>query len=130
MYVQCKAGFFEVDRWDGSPFPVREQQEDVNDVAASRLGVVVVRCRHRKDLEQLLLHYSKGGRRIWKSPKGWDYAYRTYMTPLAWGEIMRNVAVDLDYRNFKAWTRGGEARHHRLAHDIWEAANHLEQEKR
>jgi hypothetical protein len=124
MYLQCKAGFVEVDRWDGTPVPVPAQQAAIDRLRfqVGNPGVVVVRCRSRGDLRELLTGYGPARRRVWKSPPGWDYEYRAYLTLGEWAVTMANIAGDLDYRNFKSWCHASAPAHAPLAHRIWHAA--------
>jgi hypothetical protein len=123
MYLHCKAGFFEVDRWDGTPVPIPQHQLEIDElVAVGAEGIIVVRCRQRAELEDLMRRYSKRQHVIWKSPPGWDYQWRVYLTLAEWCKVMALVGADLDYRNFKAWTTSHAPEQQALAHDIWGAA--------
>lgn len=132
MYLHCRHGFVEADAWDGQPLPLRGHQMILDALARVFGTVVVVRSRRADTLQALVEHLPRriaGGvlPRITelKSPPGWDYEWRTYLTPVEWGMCMTRVAMDLDYRNFKHTAHDGKdinRREYDLALGIWNAA--------
>ena len=127
MYLMVKSGFFEVDRWDGSPVPEPQHQAEIEELVAMGRsmgveGIAVVRCRHQAELVALLRRYSTRQHRIWKSPPGWDYEWRAYLTLAEWAAVMAQVGADLSYRNFKSWCHGSAPWQAELAHAVWTAA--------
>lgn len=124
MYVQCKAGFVEADRWDGSPIPNAAQQAAVRRIrrGARNQPVIVVRSRERATLLHLLVTGMVPRRKIYQTP-AWDYEWRVYMSAREWAGVLGAVVMDLDYRNFKSWTTANKPQDHRLAHDIWHVAH-------
>lgn len=117
MYLHCKEGFVEADRWDGRMTSVEAHNEELRRL--TRHGVVVVRARSRVVLEQMLPATAV----IFSSPIGWDYEWRSYVTRATWAKTMVRVAMDLDYRNFKNWTHDNAEPESPLAHEIWNAAH-------
>lgn len=135
MYIQCTHGFVEADRWDGQTIPLRTHQTAAKRVKARSASqtVVVLRSREEATLVALVasLAPDRGvfhakrlqGRKVYRSPQGWDYEFRAYVTAEEWGQILTKVALDLDYRNFKSWCTKNKPQDHKLAHDIWHAAH-------
>lgn len=124
MYLHTKYGFVEVDAWDGQPLPLKTHQREVDGLLLRSPVVVVVRSRQRRTIAALLdFAPSDTDRKIFKSPPGWDYEYRVYLTPDEWAMVMARIALDLDYRNFKSWTTKNSPKQHALAHAIWHAAH-------
>lgn len=125
MYLQCKYGFVEADAWDGTPVPVKSHQKELERVRATGLTPIIVRARRREVLTSLcrLARIEPTRRFVRKSPPGWDYEWRMYVSNQVWGYMMRAVAMDLDYRNFKKWcAANSDDEHSELAHDIWGSA--------
>ncbi len=131
MYIQCKQGFVEADRWDGQRIPIQAHQRAVYRLRrrSPSQSVVVLRSREHATLVALLAlgaDQAAGGcrgRKVYESPAGWDYQFRAYVTAEEWGWILGEVALGLDYRNFKSWTTAHKPKDHKLAHDIWHAAH-------
>jgi hypothetical protein len=133
MYMQCKQGFVEADRWDGQRLTIQAHQTQVNRLRrrSPSGAVVVVRSREQATLVDLVglltcrvQHMPKARpRKVYPSPPGWDYEWRVYVTAEEWGQILTSVALGLDYRNFKSWTTRHKPADHRLAHDIWHVAH-------
>jgi hypothetical protein len=132
MYLHCRHGFVEADAWDGQPVPVKAHQV-IMDALAKAFGVVIVARARRKDTLRALVdrlprtHEAGVLPRIEviRSPAGWDYEWRVYLTPVEWGMCMTSVAMDLDYRNFKHTAQDGKdinPREYALAYAIWTAA--------
>lgn len=115
MYMHCKYGFVEADRWDGMKTGVAMHDHEL--MRANSL--IVVRSRSRDTLRELVRLSPASDHVILQSPPHWDYEWRVYLTPEEWGEIVAVVASGLDYRNFKA----SIPEQHDLALAIWEAAN-------
>jgi len=123
VYLHCKTGFFEVDRWDGSPVGREDHQAAIDELrAGGAVEIAVVRCRDRAQLRDLLKHFAPRQARIWKSPPRWDYPFRVYLTLAEWASTMASVAAGLDYRNFKSWTKANAPAQAALAYDIWGVA--------
>lgn len=120
MYLHCKRGFVEADRWDGSPIPDPAQQKVVQRIRRGGAIVVVARSRERSTLVELLDAVRIAGT-IFESP-GWDYPFRVYLAVEDWACVLAGVALELDYRNFKSWTGAHRPDQHHLAYDIWQAA--------
>jgi hypothetical protein len=123
VYIHCKSGFFEVDRWDGTPFESASHQKEVDKLRDGGDEIVVVRTRRWEALVELLERYTQVKRRIWESPAGWDYQFRAYLTRCEWAATMSRIAMDLDYRNFKSWITKNGREQHDLALRIWQAAH-------
>lgn len=125
MYVHCKAGFVEADRWDGQRIPVQAHHAAVCGLrrkSPSRT-VVVLRSRARATLG-VLVSLIGSRRKVYESPAGWDYPFRAYVTAEEWSRILAEVALGLDYRNFKSWTAANcNETDRQLAHEIWHAAH-------
>jgi hypothetical protein len=113
MYLHCKAGFFEVDRWDGTPMKGR--------FAIHAPDSIIVRARRAEDLADLIRDYVPGEVVAFHTPQ-WDYPFRCYLTEDQWSQAMSAIARDLDYRNFKHWSGETDSRNEKLAHDIWTVA--------
>jgi hypothetical protein len=126
MYLHCKAGFVEADRWDGSPIPLATHQRAVRRLlVADRKGgckVIVMRSREEATLVQLVRGVGRKVK-VYESPVGWDYEWRAYVTDAEFGTILYHVVAGLDYRNFKSWTTKWAPDQHGLALDIWHAAH-------
>lgn len=120
MYLHCKHGFVEADRWDGARIPDREQQEAVQRCERDGDAVVVARSR---ELETLLALLADVGitATLFETPD-WDYPFRVYVTAKDWACVLAGVALDLDYRNFKHWTSSHRPEQHELAAALWRAA--------
>ena len=121
MYLQCKRGFVEADRWDGSPVPDAQQQKAILQCKRDGGTVIVVRSRELETITKLLADVGIS-RRTFESPPGWDYPFRAYVTIGEWAQVLAGVAFGLDYRNFKSWTGQHKPNDHHLAYDIWQAA--------
>lgn len=127
MYIQFKQGFIEADRWDGSEIPVKEHQAAALNALkfsgrnGGERGVIIVRARERQTIEWV--NSCCGAGFAVKSPPGWDYEWRCYLTAVEWGKALAQIAADLDYRNFKAWSHSGPTNREDLAHRIWHAAH-------
>lgn len=63
-------------------------------------SVVWVRARVKEDLERLISRYSVSTHGILAN-RGTDYTYRIAVWRDEWMRIVSNVAVDVDYTNFK-----------------------------
>lgn len=123
MYIQCKQGFIEADRWDGQRIPVEAHQKVVERLAKKpNQTVIVLRSRERATLADLVGRVADR-RKVYESPQGWDYQFRAYVTSGEWAAILSTIVGDLDYRNFKSWCTANKPKDHRLAHDIWHAAH-------
>lgn len=129
MYLQFKHGFVEVDRWDGSAVPNQEHMDALKLASGApevNRPVAVIRSRERDTIKWITAQYRiltfADPAPVLRSPPGWDYEWRCYLSLGSWGQVMASIATDIDYRNFKAWTRGGgHSRDRRawLAHAIW-----------
>lgn len=66
---------------------------------------VMVRARVRAHLEALQARFPEllGGCEIREFP-GADYAWRLFVPKSVWAEVVRRLAEDIDYDNFKAAT--------------------------
>lgn len=125
MYLQCKHGFVEADRWDGAPIQNAAMQSLILKLAGKsrEIPVIVVRARARGVLTGLLLDANILNRKVFKSPEGWDYEYRAFMTLGEFQDMLAAVALGLDYRNFKSWTGTNDRKQEDLAHAVWHAAH-------
>ena len=132
MYVQCKQGFVEADRWDGNPIPDATHMAELveaRDKFAHRdhdrgaLTVIVMRSREEDTIEDLLEYLTRRVR-VLASPPTWDYEFRAYVTAAEWAAILAAVVEEIDYRNFKSWSgaHSNPARV-RMAHSIWHACH-------
>jgi hypothetical protein len=121
MYLHCKRGFVEADRWDGSKIPDAAQHKAVKQCKRDGGTVIVVRSRELETLQTLLGDVGIS-RPTFESPPGWDYQFRAYVTIDEWARVLAGVAFGLDYRNFKSWTSSHRPDDHRLAFKIWQAA--------
>lgn len=128
MYLQCKMGFVEADRWDGTPIvelihagELRSAFKRSKD-ALSHEGVIVVRSRVRSTLVELTHLLDSVDHKVLRSPPEWDYKWRVYLTMDEWAEVMNKIALGLDYRNFKSWTHEKSPGQSALAHAIWRDA--------
>lgn len=121
MYLQCKHGFIEADRWDGTPIPIETHMRAIKKLVG---GVIVLRSRRFKTLQKLNKSIRRNVR-IWKSPKGWDYEFRSYVTMNEFTLILMDAVFDIDYRNFKNWTHSHDKDHAELALDVWHAAHKM-----
>jgi len=128
MYLMCKEGFVEADRWDGARLP------DANGVEAHRVAlgvaiaaardgrVTIARSRERSTLLELVA-FVRRDVPVLESPAGWDYPFRVYLTADEWAVVMAAIGDDLDYRNFKSWcAANAPAPRKALAHDLWSDA--------
>ncbi len=120
MYLQCKFGFIEADAWDGDRIPDADHEATRKKAGKS---VVVVRSRSRLTLSMLLTALPDNRRVVLESPKGWDYAFRSYVSTREFCQILALVAMGLDYRNFKSWTQANTPTQAQMAMDIWHAAH-------
>jgi hypothetical protein len=115
MYLMTKAGFFEIDRWDGTPVPEHPFLKLPKQF--------IVRARARRDLERFREKYlPEQDVPIRKSPPGWDYEFRVYLTEREFGIAMAAVANDVDYRNFKSYCGAHVPDLDVLAHAVWESS--------
>ena len=128
MYLHCKHGFVEADRWSGADIP--GHGDVLAGVAAAGHAVVVVRSRDADTLTALCATLPRARAAgvmpridVLVSPPDWDYEFRVYLTAVEWAQVLARVALELDYRNFKSWTTANAPEQHRLAHDIWHAAS-------
>ena len=126
MYIQCKDGFMEIDRWDGSPIPAPQQSLEVHRLSSFGSGVYVVRSRSWQTLDSMreVLQKEHGGRIVtvvYATPE-WDYPFRIYLTGISLSVMLTQIVKSLDYRNFKDWTSLHKPADNTLAHDIWYAA--------
>lgn len=132
MYLHCRHGFVEADAWDGQPVPIKSHRDVMDALVKVAGAVIVVRARRSDTLaalaERLPRRHACGllpKIEVIKSPPGWDYEWRMYLTAVEWGMCMTTVAMDLDYRNFKHTAQAGhgiDRREYALAYDIWTAA--------
>lgn len=120
MYLHCKRGFVEADRWDGSPIPDPTQQAVVLGCKRDGGTVIVARSRERETLVKLLGDVGISTM-LFETP-AWDYPFRVYVTADEWARALAGVAFELDYRNFKHWTSGHQPERYELAHHIWQDA--------
>lgn len=132
MYVQFKQGFIEADKWDGSPIPDENQQKLVNFISDKSGGeVIVVRSREDSTLTWMLAQMFNLGKPVctgWKIQNvvfvtpDWDYEYRIYVSKKQFALLLGSVVTELDYRNFKSWTKKESSKaRQKLAADIWQA---------
>lgn len=122
MYIHCKQGFIEVDRWDGNAIlTAPDHQAEITKLHRRKRGpVMVVRSRKRETIEGLLKGM-RGKHTIWETPT-WDYQFRVYLTATDFANVVARVLAEIDYRNFKSWTGRNAPGESRLAHDIWQVA--------
>lgn len=120
MYLHCKRGFVEADRWDGSKIPDAAQDKVVRRLKRAGEVVVVARSRERDTLVKLLGDVGISSK-VYETPK-WDYPFRVYVSADEWARVLAGVALELDYRNFKHWTTDNRPEQHQLAFWIWEDA--------
>jgi hypothetical protein len=120
MYLHCKRGFVEADRWDGSPIPVAEQQAQA--IACAERGGAVIIARSRDGVTLVALLADSGiDAKVFHSP-AWDYPFRVYLTLDEWALMLTGAAFAIDYRNFKHWTSAHQRGQYELAMRIWQAA--------
>lgn len=133
MYVQNMLGFVEADRWDGHPLKQYPEHQRAIDNAASCSAldkVIVVRSRREGTVAayaNLIIDGRLPGAaprdiRIFRSPPGWDYEWRIYLSAEEWGACMAHMAQSLSYRNFKSTCHERAKWQADLAHAIWDAA--------
>ena len=130
MYVQCKQGFVEADRWDGNTIPSVDHMAalvEARDKFAHRgeaaLTVIVMRSREEDTLEDLMEYLTRRVR-VLESPPSWDYEFRAYVTAAEWSAILEAVVEEVDYRNFKSWSGAhSNPNRVRMAHSIWHACH-------
>jgi len=122
VYLQCKHGFVEADLWDGTWTTSRAHDEELRRVRRRSKRVIVVRSRSVHTLENLVWGIRRDPE-VFESAPGWDYAFRVYLTDKEWGKVLTDVALHLDYRNFKKWTIENSRGQAELAHDVWHAAH-------
>lgn len=120
MYLQCKYGFVEADRWDGSTIPVAAQAEEVR-VVKKKGAVIVVRSRRRATIVGLVSHLRRKPK-VFESPPDWDYEFRAYVTAGEWASVLATIVEQLDYRNFKSWCARNAPDQAHLAHAVWQVA--------
>lgn len=119
MYLHNKDGFFEIDKWDGSPI-----QGVALPVGAPYM---VVRARHQEDIERFIdsLFFADGSHvfngDFYHTPQ-WDYPYRAYVLADDLVTYLTQAVADVDYRNFKHWCSENDREQYGLAHRIWEAS--------
>jgi hypothetical protein len=138
VYIHCKQGFIEADRYDGEPLPPGTPPGVVKRLNGAQrrakafdagVEVIVVRARVRETLTKLLALAQLDTAWVVASPPTWDYEFRCFLTAVEFREVLHAIARDLDYRNFKM--QCGERRpygereenQHNLAHAIWHAAH-------
>jgi hypothetical protein len=115
MYIHCKTGFLEVDRWDRSPIPLADHQKYIKRLVKNEgHPIFVVRSRQESTMKALF-----GPAAIFESPPDWDYRYRTYLSYMGLTLLFVRIADSLDYRNFKASCPTDQSQ---LAHKIWKDA--------
>lgn len=127
MYVQCKQGFVEVDRYDGSI----NQLPTAHLVAISKAtatdpgcSVMVVRSREKSTLEFATSRLNRS-LVIFRTPSC-DYEFRIYVTLSEWVAILAAFSSGIDYRNFKNWAHNNSSiEHAALAHGVWHEATLL-----
>lgn len=123
MYLQCKQGFIEADRWDGQRISIKEHQLVIDKLMRRKHGfVVVLRSREQSTLSELVGRIAPK-RQVFQSPPGWDYEWRAYVTSTEWAQIMSTIVGDLDYRNFKNWCSANKPKDRQMAYDVWHAAH-------
>jgi hypothetical protein len=141
MYIQYKHGFIEADRWDGNMDMPLEHVDaicaahasiDAKTIARSVIPlvvpVIVVRSRDHETIDDVLttLRCQVTHSRIvlrFHTPE-WDYPWRAYVTVHEWARVLADVALGIDYRNFKKWCAAhANERDQYLAHAIWRAAS-------
>lgn len=123
MYLQCKHGFVECDRWDGTL--TNHPVHDAGIVNATRRGgkiVIVVRSRSEGTIAELLKLAGIKVKR-YTSPPDWDYPFRVYLTGGEFQRMITAVVAQIDYRNFKNWCASNSPEQSKLARDIWHAAH-------
>ena len=130
MYLHCKHGFIEADAWDGSEIPNLPEHTKVLAALSLNRPAIILRSRRRDTLHALLRALPRYKSAlvtlpviaVLESPPGWDYEYRAYVSVWEWGEVLTGVALGLNYRNFKHYTREHAPQEAQLAADIWHAA--------
>lgn len=132
MYIHCKKGFVEADRWDGDMPNEPTHASILAELAKSEQEIVVCRSRRMDTLWTLCSKLPRFNAKgilprieVLASPPGWDYQYRVYLLKAEWGAVLTQIAMDLDYRNFKSYAARSAPQENRLAHDIWHAASHV-----
>lgn len=89
---------------------------------------LTVRARVREDLDRLR---SRGLPDLGETldNAGTDYPYRAHVSHEAFGEALKNIALQLDYSNFKnALNRELGARRADVCHNVWSELLELENE--
>jgi hypothetical protein len=83
--------------------------------------VIIVRARFREDLQRLRKQLQKRrvASRILETP-GRDYRYRLTVPRSVWAEVVRDIAMGIDYGNFKqAALTDGDYRRDVGYHQVW-----------
>lgn len=84
-------------------------------------GMVIVRGRDRKHLENLKRRFKEKWH-IQDTPSR-DYGFRMVMSKARWVEVMKALAEEQDWHNFKNAARDKgktDARYLSLLHDVWD----------
>lgn len=81
----------------------------------TKRGHLMVRARLAGDLERLF-----PGVDVERTPNA-DYAYRCTVTRARFAKVMAARAESIDYPNFKASLKPGDANRSRAYHDTWDA---------
>lgn len=124
MYIQFKDGFVEADRWDGNRAMPADHLAAISRAVANDGRVIVVRSRERATIKRVIerTHGPCRWIEIFNTPE-WDYEFRCYLGAGEWCAALLSIAMDIDYRNFKAWSaKNSTPARSDLASEIWHAA--------
>ena len=88
---------------------------------------LLVRVRRRDDLERLNKRFKKPFPILeWK---GADYPYRIILEKTLWAKYVSEMALNIDYGNFKATIPVGDYSREAAYHYVWLALMGLKEEK-
>ncbi len=103
MWIYTKEGFVSA---------VRYKQEDRRERATLDLvELVIVRARRREHLQKLFPEHE-----IHETPEA-DYAFRVFVVQEEFATVLFNLALDIDYPNFKNSVPEGD--YHDCLNEIW-----------
>jgi hypothetical protein len=83
---------------------------------------VIVRSRSREQLERLKNRFSELAALPIVSFPGADYPVRLFVEKTVWANIVRELADEMDYDNFKrmVMAAGKDLKYQRALHEVWE----------
>ncbi len=89
---------------------------------------VMVRSRSRHHLEQLQERFASLKSKQIESFPGSDYPFRIFPDKSAWAMVMKELAEEMDYDNFKSEVarQPNDAAYEDTLHDVWAIMRRLE----